>query len=523
MPGALFVLAICFSSTALRGEDAKDAEPYIGPARSEAAGAEKAALSGGGPLRVTVQGAILSALFHNRDLRVEILAPAITRTGESTERAAFDPVVGGTVSYERERDRTAAANQGRFTAGTTAEVFVEESLPTGTTIRAEGSAGSEHSTAYADNFATARAGVTVTQALLRGLPIQANLARLHQARIETRISGYELRAFVETLVAEVEKNYWDYALSESQAAIVEESIRVAQQQLSETNERVKVGKISEAELAAAQAEVARRREELIDANSTRDKARLALLRLMNPPGSGLWERKVSLVDRLALPAERLDPVESHVKVALRMRPDLNQARLGVRQGNLELVRTKNGLLPKLDFFLTLGATGYAQSFGRAAQKVGGHHYDIAGGLTLEYPLSNRDARATHRRAVLNRRQLLRAVANLSQLVELDVRTGYIEVIRTREQVTATAATRRLREESLRAETEKFKVGKSTSFLVAQAQRDLLAGRLNEVEAVVGRLKALVELYRLEGSLLERRALAAPGRESVMLDGVKVEK
>ena len=62
------------------------------------------------------------------------------------------------------------------------------------------------------------------------------------------------------------------------------------------------------------------------------------------------------------------------------------------------------------------------------------------------------------------------------------------------------------------ETEKFRVGKSTSLWVAQAQRDVVSSQIAEVEAVVNCLKALVELYRLEGSLLERRGVIAPGRE-----------
>jgi outer membrane protein TolC len=92
----------------------------------------------------------------------------------------------------------------------------------------------------------------------------------------------------------------------------------------------------------------------------------------------------------------------------------------------------------------------------------------------------------------------------------------VEANRLKEQVAATAATRRFQEETLRAETEKFRVGKSTALLVAQAQRDLLQSQIAEVEAVVNDLKALVELYRQDGSLLERRGIAAPGQEPVEL-------
>lgn len=72
------------------------------------------------------------------------------------------------------------------------------------------------------------------------------------------------------------------------------------------------------------------------------------------------------------------------------------------------------------------------------------------------------------------------------------------------------------EEKLRIETEKLRVGKSTSFQVAQAQRDLLASRIAEVQALTNYLKALIDLYRQDGSLLERRRISAPGREPVKL-------
>ena len=109
-----------------------------------------------------------------------------------------------------------------------------------------------------------------------------------------------------------------------------------------------------------------------------------------------------------------------------------------------------------------------------------------------------------------------ALDNLSQLVEVDVRTAYIEVDRTKQQISASSITRKFNEEKLRTETEKLRVGKSTSFLVAQAQRDLLVSRINEVQALANYLKALIDLYRQDGSLLARRGISAPGREPINL-------
>jgi outer membrane protein TolC len=108
-------------------------------------------------------------------------------------------------------------------------------------------------------------------------------------------------------------------------------------------------------------------------------------------------------------------------------------------------------------------------------------------------------------------------------VEVDVRIAHIEVDSTQQQIEASSATRRFNEEKLRTETEKLRVGKSTSFLVAQAQRDLLVSRIAEVQALANHLKALIDMYRLDGSLLERRGIAAPGREPVKIFPAAQEK
>lgn len=170
----------------------------------------------------------------------------------------------------------------------------------------------------------------------------------------------------------------------------------------------------------------------------------------------------------------------------------------------------------MDLFITLGKSGYADSFGRSVGNIDKNSYDALAGVRFSYPIFNRDAEALHRQALLTREQAQKAIENLSRLVEVDVRTAYIEVNRNKQQIDASKATRKFDEEKLRTETEKLRVGKSTSFLVAQAQRDLLVSRIAEVEAVANYIKALVDLYQQDGSLLERRGIAAPGREPVRL-------
>lgn len=474
----------------------------------------------GGPLQVTVTEAILLALENNRALAVQRLNPSIRQTFEDEERALFDPLIGGEIStgrVEGERLARSGSQTEAYTTDTlTGGLDLSQYFPTGTTVALAGSTLMTDSSLYDNRFYTTRLGVEFTQSLLRGFGSDANLADLRQARMDTRLSEYELRGFSESLVAEVERTFWAYALARRQIEIFEESLKIARQQLSDTRELIAVGRLAATELAAVQAEVAAQEQGLINARSESDTTRLRLLRLLNPPGADLWQRQIDLIYQPRLPDITLEEVTVYVQLAGRMRPLLNEARLRVMRGDLELVKTRNGLLPVMDLFITLGKTGYSEAFGDSVGNIADSNYDALVGLRFEYPLFNREAEGVNRRALLSQEQAADALANLEQLVELDVRAAYIEVNRAKQQIAASSATRSFEEEKLRTESEKFKVGKSTNFLVTQAQRDLLISRISEVQALANYLTALVDLYLKDGSLLQRRGIAAPGREPVTL-------
>ncbi|MDF1593887.1 MAG: TolC family protein [Desulfobacterales bacterium] len=464
-------------------------------------------------IRVTIQDAILMALENNRSLAVERINPLIQKTIEEQEQALFDPVLNAQATAERQRGERARSRGGRdpFESDTIAGgVAVEKFFPAGTTVQVEGGSERVETSLNEDPFLQSRLGLSVTQALLRGYGTTVNLANIKQSRLDTTASYYELRGFSEALLSQVETAYWDYALAIRQIKIVEESLQLVEQQKKEAEEMIQVGKLAESELVAAQAEIAVRRQELIEARSTMEVRQLRFLRLLNPPGANPFKREVVLLSRPDLQQVTLDDTDAHVAVALKMRSDLNQARLGVQRDEIEIVKTKNGTLPKMDFFINLGKTGYADSFGGSVSDTSGDSYDALAGVRFEYPFKNRAATARYRRSQLNRDQAQRALENLSQLVELDVRAAYIEVERARQQISASSETRKLEEEKMRVETEKFRVGRSTNFLVAQVQRDLLLSQLIEVRSVASYLKALTELFRFEGSLLERRGISAPG-------------
>jgi len=463
------------------------------------------------PLALTVPGAVLMALERNRELSVERVRPEISRTVALEREGVFVPrLVGNEIGWkevEGQYLRGFGTVTNFRTDSPVGRLGVESFLWTGARV------GFNAETTVDDRSAEqqllrSRLGLTVAQPLLQGGRREVNLARVRAARVDADVSTFELRGFTERLVGLVEQACWDYALYRRETEILDESIVSAKQLLEETGERVRIGTLPRVELAAANSEISLRQQELIDARAAAEKARLQLIRLLNPPGEAPWDRELVLTADLSIPVEAPAEVGEHVAAALRQRPELKQAELLVERGDVDIVRTRNGLLPRMDLFVSLGRSSYADSFGDSWHS-GDTFNDLFAGISFDIPLRRKAERAQHTRAVLQRGQAAEALANIRQLVELEVRTAWVEVERARLKAGAAAVTRALDEEKLQAEWEKHRIDRSSAFQVARAQRDLARSRIAEVESLAEGRKALAELARLDGSLLDRRSILVP--------------
>jgi outer membrane protein len=474
------------------------------------------ALPAEGPADLSVEQATLLVLQNNRDLQVRQLNPVITGTFEKIERGEYDPELFAGLRYSEERSSEIARSTGtQFSVEGDqigAVAGIRQEFPTGTSLEATVEQDRVRSSRTPEQQ-TARLGLSVTQALLRGFGPAVNLVSVRQAELDTVASLYELRGFSEALLADTEIAYWNYVLAGLEIEIFERSLAVARQQRDEIELRIEVGILPEVEAAAARAQVASQEVALINARSLLEENRLRLLRLISPGPHGQLDLRINATSKPLIEPKPITDLADRLQLAERSRPDLNEARLQLSRNRLETIVTRNGLLPRLDLFISLGKTGFADSFSDSFRELDENTYDLTAGVRLSHFLGNRAAEAQDLAARANRRQAAEAVANLQQIVQIDVRLAFNEVDRTRQQITATKATRILREETLKAEKGRFDVGASTALLVAQAQRDLLISSIAEVRAIINYRIALVRLYLAEGSLLERRGVSLPASET----------
>jgi len=462
------------------------------------------------PQQLSLEQAVLLALHNNRDLRVRQFEPVISGTFEKIERGRFDPELFAEMEYFKEESsetsRSTGEQFGVLAKENTELAGIRQYLPTGTALEAFVEHQRNNSN-RAPEQQEARLGLTVTQSLLRGFGPTVNLASVRRAELDSLASADELRGFTESLLAETEIAYWRYVLAGREIEIFEESLDVARKQLEEVEVRIEVGILPDIEAAAARTERALTEQALINARSLLEERRLRLLWLISPDPSAGFDRPFIADSELMIGAEPITDLEKRLLLAEKSRADLSEARRRLQQNRLETVVTRNGVLPRLELFIALGKTGYAESFSKAFRELDGNTYDYSVGLRLSHYLGNRSAEARRLAASAQRSQASEAVINLSHLIQLDVRLAVNEVERTRQQIAASRATRTFQEQTLAAERERFDVGASTALEVALAQRDLLKSRIVEIESIVNFRTALIELYLAEGSLLARRGIS----------------
>ena len=77
--------------------------------------------------------------------------------------------------------------------------------------------------------------------LLQGFEPAVNLVSVRQAELDTSASLYELRGFVEAMLAETEIAYWNLVLAKKEIRIFEQSLAIPKQQLDEVEQQIMVG------------------------------------------------------------------------------------------------------------------------------------------------------------------------------------------------------------------------------------------------------------------------------------------
>lgn len=505
-----------------------------------------------GPVALTRDGAILTALLNNRRIEVARSGPEIDATYIDENRAIFDPRLLAQISRGRatrqsfgfssgssssslgsgssgakavtlssvnelllrvqQLNQSIAALDGTGSStlvGTSGSVEVQQYLPTGTLLFLTGEgARLDNNPVGDDSQHTWTAGVS--QPLLRGAGTDTNLAALRQAKNVAAQSEHEFRGTVIDVVRQTEVAYWQLVLAREVLGIRDLGVRLAEEQMNREQELQSVGKALTGDVMSAQAERSAREADRVDAQAALKTQAIELIRLMHPESTPRWELTFEPRDGADV-VEVLTVPEESERLALQYRPELAQARLTLANLELDVVRARNGKLPQLNVVGEYENSSGGNSSATSGSSTGvGDDDTYSVGLQFETALFNRAERARYRRAQLSQDRGSDYITQLEEEVAAEVRQTLVEVSRQWERLAATSQAVLSRNEAVRVIQGRHEVGKATNLDVLQVQRDYIQSQVDDATARVRYIEALTELYAAEGTLLERRGISLAG-------------
>jgi outer membrane protein len=476
------------------------------------------------PLALTLEDAVRRAVDNNPDLAIVRLQSDVETARVDETRTAFTPVFSTVLGRSSAVTPPANFLLGERGVGVN-DVFsstgVRQRLPwgSGTWSISWDTSRTTTNNPLTSFDPTLQSGfeLAFSQPLLRDRKVDSARYQYAIARRNQGSSDLLFREAVVQTVAAVKQAYWTLKATRANVNVQQQSLDLARALARENKVRVDAGHIPPIDLVQAEAEVAQRRENLIRAHTGAEDAEDALRRLIvNPDDREFWKVRLEPVEDLSVIAA-LPDIDAAVANALDQRYDIARAGRDLENTETTIEFLDNQRLPDVRLETSYRGNGLAgtqflrgggfpgsiigtrnRGFGDALGQVFSDDYPTWSlGVTVTYPIGRSFEDANLARARVERRQTAQRIASLRIEAAETIRRAGRRVRSTAERVEAARAGASFAQERLAAEQKRFGVGLSTTFLVTQAQRDLLEAQVNLLQNSLDFESALVNFEAVQ--------------------------
>jgi outer membrane protein len=478
-------------------------------------------------VNLTLDDAVRRAVEHNPDLAVVRLGPDADVARVAEARAAYVPLFNTKLGRS-----SSAAAPSSFLPGAAAIDEQDWFSSTGLQQRLKWGGGTWSASWDAARTTTnsplsvfdptVQSGLQVafSQPLVRDRVIDASRVQYIVTRRDLASSELRFKQAVVQTVAAVKQAYWTYKALTANVSVQQRSLDLAQDLVRQNQARVNLGDAPPLDLVQAQAEVANRRENLIRAQAAAKDAEDALRRLIaDPADAAFWQVHLEPVDQPGVDVAPID-VDRAVAAALDGRYDLAIARQQLDNADTNLKFLGNQKLPDVRVEASYRGGGFGGTelvrsgafpgtvtgtlntgFGNVLGQVFGQDFPTWSlGVTVSYPIGQSAEEASFARAQVQRQQTAQSIESLKLQIVQGIRQAARQVQSTAERVDAARASQGLAEQRVTVETKRFEAGLSTTFLVTQAQRDLVQAQVDLLQAMLDHQSAVIayEAVQLAG-------------------------
>jgi outer membrane protein TolC len=380
-------------------------------------------------------------------------------------------------------------------------------------------------------------GVSLTQPLLRDAGMNAAKERLKLSMVNADATGAEALVTASNTLAQVEGAYWDLVAAWRNVAIQEDALKAAVVQQQSNVRLAQRGAAAPIDAVESSTQVSEFQDNVFSAvqhvSELQNRLKDILVTSSRDP---IW--KANLVPSFA--PSRLPDVPSLgsiVATALTHRPEVRQALDKQRAADIDVAFARNQALPRADVNVTYRSNGFAglpapesipgsfvdsvcpvnsnlvhvcpvgppQSRGTMAYAYhnlwAGTYPSFNVSLNVSFPLQNHAATGLKAQASQEETQARIAIQGVRERIEAEARNALQAYQSALARLYASRNARAAAEAVYASELRKFHNGASTTFLVLQREVQLAQARGQELQAQTDLNKSIVEIQRVEGTIL----------------------
>ncbi len=364
-----------------------------------------------------------------------------------------------------------------------------------------------------------------TQPLLRDFGFKVSKKEILIARNNLDMSLNQLQSVLIDTIYLVQEAYWNLVFSIENYKVKSQSLQLARDLLAKNRKEVEFGKLAPIEILNAEAEVASREADILQAEVQIKRSEDLLRNLINL-GEEESQKRIIPVDKPEF-IEREVSMDDALKLAMEKRPDLKMKMKDIETRELNLSVAKNQLLPGLNLSFSYWSPGISGDrviyldgnpfLGKIGVEKGSpgdslrdslkliyNNWNV--GLTLSIPLSNFLSKADYVRAKIEAEKSRLELKDSEKQIFLEIKNAVREIESNAKRAQAYRVARELAEKRLEAEEKKLNVGLTTNYFVLQYQEELANARSMELKSVVDYNLAWAKLDRATGISLEKRNL-----------------
>jgi outer membrane protein len=464
-------------------------------------------------VNLTLEEVIQKALSNSSEIRVVSYDPSISRLDITKAASEFDVTAFGDLNYDTEDNPENSIFQAGQSNARSIDAGLKQKLITGSewsltyafTRNWDDLTGRTFSTRYEPILS-----FQLKQPLLRNGWPGLNLAGIDIAKLNYKIAMLGFRQKADDVTTQVISAYWQLLQTRKNLEIYKVLLDQTLETLVKVEGRRKID-ATEVQIQQATAYTKSRQASLIEAEKQVLDQQDTLVRLMSDSQLNLLENYFIVpTSTPSLEEEHID-VKKLLETAMQKNPAIQQARAGIEIADINIRIAKNQRMPRLDLVTSLRTQSLAPTPGDATEQLStGNYVSYAVGLSIEYPLGNRQREAdlmerklTRRKAAVNLENIADQAAQLTRQNARRVESDYAEIAKQKAASEAAANHLKVLQES---EIIREKLTPEFLLLKLQAQEFLANAQLAEIRAIADYNIAIAELSRLVGTTLELNLL-----------------